>query len=116
MTCRAGAVHGTLTERRSHALTDVTVGAVQHPVTGLGLPASCRLRVLSRSSSGQRSKQSLQGQGSRPQRSSCEPLHAKHGLHTAAGGRFAAGVDRPPPWTNLRRSSPAAPMDLAVAL
>jgi hypothetical protein len=107
MTRRAGSPRGILTDRRS-SLLGVKVGVAQHPVARLGLPAPCTLRVSCGPSGGQCRWQSLQGHGSRFERSSCARRRVKHGLPTAAVGRFVASADRPPPWTTLRCATPTS--------
>ena len=105
MTRRAGSPRGSLTDRRSWLLLNNT--AALHPVARLGLPAPRGLRVSCGPSSGQRTRQSPRGHGSR-----CEPSarlsnsssrRVHHGLPTAPIARFVASADRSPPWTTLRR-------------
>ena len=116
-TCRAGSPCGSLTDWRSWLCT-----LALHPVARLGLPAPRRLRVSCGPSSGQRAWQSPRGHGSRNQPSARQqrPVKdwigsgVKHGLPTAAVGRFVASADRPPPWITLRHTSPTATEDWRV--
>ena len=69
MTCRAGSPSGSLTDRRSWRLT-----LALHPVARLGLPAPRGLRVSRGPSSGQPTRQSPRGRGSRSE----TPVSRRH--------------------------------------